>query len=170
MGSLRLVSTFLWGAEGEESVVKSSRVLPIVLCFLVLKSSFVGADYFNTETPLPNNCLTIYSSLTLLTLNIFADPTLNSYSKKKKYLTDTEIALRREETARKRKNLSEKKLEDEKVRGVLLPTPFPISVVVTHGVSISCQSRYHRLWASSRLFYKMLITTPFSRPKLSTVY
>ena len=167
MGSLRLVSTFLWG---EESVVKSSRVLPIVLCFLVLKSSFVGADYFNTETPLPNNCLTIYSSFTLLTLNIFADPTLNSYSKKKKYLTDTEIALRREETARKRKNLSEKKLEDEKVRGVLLPTPFPISVVVTHGVSISCQPRYHRLWASSRLFYRTLITTPFSRPKLSTVY
>ena len=113
-------------------MVKSSRVLPLVLCLLVLKSSFVDADYFNTKTPLPNYCLTIYSSLTLLTLYIFADPTLNSYSKKKKYLTDTEIALRREETARKRKNLSEKKLEDEKVRGVLLPTPFPISVVVTH--------------------------------------
>ena len=146
MGSLRLVSTFLWGAEGEKSVVKSSRVLPLVLCLLVLKSSFVDADYLNTKkTPLPNYCLTIYSSLTLLTLNNFADPTLNSYSKKKKYLTDTEIALRREETARKRKNLSEKKLEDEKVRGVLLPTPFPISVVVTHGVSISCQPRYHRL-------------------------
>ena len=68
VGSLRLVSTFLWGAEGEESVVKSSRVLPLVLCLLVLKSSFVGADYLNTETPLPNYCLTIYSSLTLLTL------------------------------------------------------------------------------------------------------
>jgi len=37
-------------------------------------------------------------------------------SSKKKYLTDSELALRREETARKRKNLSEKKLEDEKVR------------------------------------------------------
>jgi hypothetical protein len=34
---------------------------------------------------------------------------------KKKFLTDVEMKLRREETARKRKNLSEKKLEDEKV-------------------------------------------------------
>lgn len=40
-----------------------------------------------------------------------AEPTA---SKKKKHLTDSELALRREETARKRKNLSEKKLEDEK--------------------------------------------------------
>lgn len=30
-------------------------------------------------------------------------------------LNETELALRREETARKRKNLTEKKLEDEKV-------------------------------------------------------
>lgn len=36
-------------------------------------------------------------------------------SKKKKHLNETEIALKREETARKRKNLSAKKLEDEKV-------------------------------------------------------
>ncbi len=35
--------------------------------------------------------------------------------RKKKPLTEIEIALKREETARKRKNLSEKKLEDEKV-------------------------------------------------------
>ncbi len=35
---------------------------------------------------------------------------------RKKQLNETELALRREETARKRKNLSEKKLEDEKVR------------------------------------------------------
>jgi Ino eighty subunit 2 len=35
--------------------------------------------------------------------------------KKKKPLTEIELALKREETARKRKNLSEKKLEDEKV-------------------------------------------------------
>lgn len=34
---------------------------------------------------------------------------------KKKQLNESELALRREETARKRKNLSEKKLEDEKV-------------------------------------------------------
>ena len=43
-----------------------------------------------------------------------------STSSKKKHLTDSEIALRREETARKRKNLSEKKLEDEKVSGRIL--------------------------------------------------
>ncbi|KAG9311508.1 hypothetical protein JVU11DRAFT_7710 [Chiua virens] len=37
---------------------------------------------------------------------------------KKKQLTESEIALRREETARKRKNLTEKKLEDEKVETI----------------------------------------------------
>ena len=39
-------------------------------------------------------------------------------SRKKKPLTEIEIALKREETARKRRNLTEKKLEDEKVRRV----------------------------------------------------
>ena len=39
--------------------------------------------------------------------------------RKKKPLTDIEIALKREETARKRKNLTEKKLEDEKVMSLL---------------------------------------------------
>ena len=43
-------------------------------------------------------------------------PTAKS-SRKKKQLTESELALRREETARKHKNLTEKKLEDEKVRG-----------------------------------------------------
>lgn len=38
---------------------------------------------------------------------------------KKKVLNENELALRREETARKRKNLSEKKLEDEKVLATL---------------------------------------------------
>lgn len=37
--------------------------------------------------------------------------------RKKKPLTEIELALKREETARKRRNLSEKKLQDEKVRG-----------------------------------------------------
>ncbi|KIY73897.1 hypothetical protein CYLTODRAFT_385968 [Cylindrobasidium torrendii FP15055 ss-10] len=37
---------------------------------------------------------------------------------KKKQLNETELALRREETARKRKNLSEKKLEDEKAETI----------------------------------------------------
>ncbi|KAG9311518.1 hypothetical protein JVU11DRAFT_7721 [Chiua virens] len=37
---------------------------------------------------------------------------------KKKQLTESEIALRREETARKRKNLTEKKLEDEKAETI----------------------------------------------------
>ncbi|KII86692.1 hypothetical protein PLICRDRAFT_265132 [Plicaturopsis crispa FD-325 SS-3] len=39
---------------------------------------------------------------------------LNEGRKKKKELNEAEIALKREETARKRKHLSEKKLEDEK--------------------------------------------------------
>jgi len=39
-------------------------------------------------------------------------------SKKKKYLNEAELALKREETARKRKNLSVKKLEDEKAETI----------------------------------------------------
>ena len=53
--------------------------------------------------------------------DVYADPTLIPLSgeppnpRKKKPLTDMELALKREEIARKRRNLSEKKLEDEKV-------------------------------------------------------
>ncbi|KAF4563992.1 hypothetical protein EYR40_002730 [Pleurotus pulmonarius] len=43
---------------------------------------------------------------------------LNEGSKKKKTLNETELALRREETARKRRNLTEKKLEDEKMETI----------------------------------------------------
>ncbi|KAJ3809718.1 PAPA-1-like conserved region-domain-containing protein [Lentinula aff. lateritia] len=43
---------------------------------------------------------------------------LGNTSKKKKVLNETELALRREENARKRKNLSEKKLEDEKLETI----------------------------------------------------
>ncbi|KAJ3875132.1 PAPA-1-like conserved region-domain-containing protein [Lentinula edodes] len=39
-------------------------------------------------------------------------------TKKKKVLNETELALRREENARKRKNLSEKRLEDEKLETI----------------------------------------------------
>jgi hypothetical protein len=54
-------------------------------------------------------------------------------SRKKKPLNDAELALRREETARKRKNMSEKKLEDEKASPChrsfrpfsLNPIPYP---------------------------------------------
>jgi Ino eighty subunit 2 len=52
-------------------------------------------------------------------LNAFVDQPASG--RKKKPLTDLEIALKREETARKRKNLTEKKLEDEKVKS--LPAP-----------------------------------------------
>ncbi|KAJ3780056.1 PAPA-1-like conserved region-domain-containing protein [Lentinula aff. detonsa] len=43
---------------------------------------------------------------------------LGNSSKKKKVLNETELALRREENARKRKNLSEKRLEDEKLETI----------------------------------------------------
>jgi Ino eighty subunit 2 len=43
---------------------------------------------------------------------------------KKKQLNETEIALKREETARKRRNLTEKKLEDEKVGRNITGTEF----------------------------------------------
>ena len=49
-------------------------------------------------------------------INALADQPASG--RKKKPLTDLEIALKREETARKRKNLTEKKLEDEKVKSV----------------------------------------------------
>ena len=39
-----------------------------------------------------------------------------STTRKKKELNEAELALRREETARKRKHMTEKKLEDEKVK------------------------------------------------------
>ncbi|KAL5507536.1 hypothetical protein ACEPAH_6992 [Sanghuangporus vaninii] len=39
-------------------------------------------------------------------------------SKRKKLLNETELALKREETARKRKNLTAKKLEDEKIETI----------------------------------------------------
>ena len=51
--------------------------------------------------------------LVILNSNALVDQPASG--RKKKPLTDLEIALKREETARKRKNLTEKKLEDEKV-------------------------------------------------------
>lgn len=60
-----------------------------------------------------------------------ADPSLDqpASGRKKKPLTDLEIALKREETARKRKNLTEKKLEDEKV-GFLLTQLRPLELLI----------------------------------------
>ena len=52
-----------------------------------------------------------------------ASKTASPAKRRKKDLTESEIALRRAETARKRKDLSEKKLEDEKVGPASLP-PF----------------------------------------------
>ncbi|KAF9074523.1 hypothetical protein BDP27DRAFT_1214171, partial [Rhodocollybia butyracea] len=43
---------------------------------------------------------------------------LGNTNKKKKVLNESELALRREENARKRKNLSEKRLEDEKLETI----------------------------------------------------
>lgn len=53
--------------------------------------------------------------------------------RKKKPLTDIEIALKREETARKRRNLSEKKLEDEKVNFFLSDVPGPLTQQIIVG-------------------------------------
>ncbi|KAG6330673.1 hypothetical protein ID866_8416, partial [Astraeus odoratus] len=63
---------------------------------------------------------------------------LSESSRKKKQLTEEEIALRREETARKRKNLSEKKLEDEKVR---IPTITPNGLMETINRLLKKQSK-----------------------------
>ena len=49
---------------------------------------------------------------------------------KKQPLNETELALRREEIARKRKDLSEKKLEDEKVHLILLSLDVVIQIRV----------------------------------------
>ncbi|KAH9954657.1 hypothetical protein BC827DRAFT_1097335, partial [Russula dissimulans] len=53
--------------------------------------------------------------LILCRLLIPANESIDETPSRKKQLNEAEIALRREETARKRKYLSEKKLEDEKV-------------------------------------------------------
>ena len=53
--------------------------------------------------------------------------------RKKKPLTEIEIALKREETARKRRNLTEKKLEDEKASHICLhASMFCCSHLVLH--------------------------------------
>lgn len=88
---------------GESGLLLFCRVFKLPLVFpLCFRFFLYNALWVNTYA-----CYNEFSA---------ADSPLPSItSKKKKYLTETEIALRREETARKRKNLSEKKLEDEKV-------------------------------------------------------
>ncbi|CCM00915.1 uncharacterized protein FIBRA_02961 [Fibroporia radiculosa] len=58
------------------------------------------------------------SSHVSLGLAVLFDSGEQPNSRRKKPLTQDEIALKREETARKRKNLSEKKLEDEKTETI----------------------------------------------------
>ncbi|KAJ4484360.1 hypothetical protein C8J55DRAFT_41293 [Lentinula edodes] len=53
-----------------------------------------------------------------IALDLAAQSVQGNTSKKKKLLNETELALRREENARKRKNLSEKRLEDEKLETI----------------------------------------------------
>ncbi|KAJ4481062.1 hypothetical protein J3R30DRAFT_2397787 [Lentinula aciculospora] len=53
-----------------------------------------------------------------IALDLAAQSVHGNSSKKKKILNETELALRREENARKRKNLSEKRLEDEKLETI----------------------------------------------------
>ncbi|EIW77473.1 hypothetical protein CONPUDRAFT_76184 [Coniophora puteana RWD-64-598 SS2] len=72
------------------------------------------------KRPLTNRQAVLASQIysTHVALGIYHDLGEESQSKKKKQLTETEIALRREETARKRRNLTEKKLEDEKMETI----------------------------------------------------
>ncbi|KAJ3978910.1 hypothetical protein F5890DRAFT_1589536 [Lentinula detonsa] len=58
------------------------------------------------------------SSHIALDSDLAAQSVQGNSSKKKKVLNETELALRREENARKRKNLSEKRLEDEKLETI----------------------------------------------------
>ncbi|KAK1229269.1 hypothetical protein PQX77_007693 [Marasmius sp. AFHP31] len=58
------------------------------------------------------------SSHVSLDADMSLDPPDHKPNPRKKQLNETELALRREETARKRKNLSEKKLEDEKLETI----------------------------------------------------
>ncbi|GAW01733.1 Anucleate primary sterigmata protein B [Lentinula edodes] len=58
------------------------------------------------------------SSHIALDSDLAAQSVQGNTSKKKKVLNETELALRREENARKRKNLSEKRLEDEKLETI----------------------------------------------------
>ena len=58
--------------------------------------------------------------------------------RKKKPLTELEMALKREETARKRKTISEKKLEDEKVRNNIITIDGHAHAVSRRKPSIVC--------------------------------
>lgn len=66
--------------------------------------------------------------------------TLITESSKKKKLSETELALRRSETARRRRNQSERKLEDDKieVRSPHLPRP---SIVYSRSRQARCAAR-----------------------------
>jgi hypothetical protein len=61
-------------------------------------------------------------------------------SKKKKILNEAEMALRREETARKRKNMTEKRLADEKASAFDL-----FSLAFNSFVSV------FRMWSEARM-------------------
>ena len=67
------------------------------------------------STPLMCRSVSAPYDVSLALLGLPFDQAEPPNPRKKKPLTEIEIALKREETARKRKNLSEKKLEDEKV-------------------------------------------------------
>lgn len=68
-----------------------------------------------------------------------------SRQSKKKVLNESELALRREETARKRKNMTEKKLEDEKVSNFFFLIYF---MTVTH--DFYCNTSWRLLTACLR--------------------
>lgn len=78
---------------------------------------------------------------------------------KKQPLNETELALRREETARKRKNLSEKRLEDEKVSFTLSPL-----LCFTHG-SLQAETINRLLKKQSRPKNKRTNTTDSPLPQ-----
>ena len=76
---------------------------------------------------------------------------------KKQPLNETELALRREEIARKRKNLSEKKLEDEKV--LFLHIVFSSYVVVSNSYRLKLLIAFLKNKVGRRISGRQLSTT-----------
>jgi hypothetical protein len=75
---------------------------------------------------------------------------------KKQPLNETELALRREEIARKRKNLSEKKLEDEKV---LLHIVIFSHVVISNSYRLKLSIASLKNKVGRRISERQLLTT-----------
>jgi Ino eighty subunit 2 len=107
-------------AEAESSTLSSGAgpsTKPLTARQAAL-ASVVGPSHVSLCEFLPLYDVRLMFLIGVLRFSLIPVSLSNEPSRKKKQLNEAEIALQREETARKRKNMTEKKLEDEKVRSL----------------------------------------------------